>query len=267
VKRTSKVCTGLLLAASLLAAPSANAAFPGANGDIAFSRFTREQIDIWVVAPDSTGTQRLTNTPRANEGMPDWNATGTQLAFSKCGRGKFSNCEIWTMNADGSDPTRLTQTLDAQETWPTWSPDGTQIAYTSNASDAFQDIWVMNSDGSGQTQLTTTIGIFDAFPEWSPDGTQIAFTSDRMDFDDIWLMDTDGTDPVRLTSGPKIDERPDWSPDGTRIAFSRSGNIFTMDSDGTDVTRLTSRSDRCITSVTWPRSWTTSACSGSTPRT
>lgn len=233
------VLLALLIATSMLTAPTANAAFPGTNGDIAFSRFTHDQIDIWVVAPDSTSTVRLTRTPRANEGMPDWNAAGTLVAFSKCGRAKFSNCEIWTMNADGSDPTRLTNTPDAQETWPTWSPDGTQIAYTSNASDAFQDIWVMNDDGTGQTQLTMTTGIFDAFPEWSPDGTRIAFTSDRMDFDDIWLIDANGSNPLRLTSGPKIDERPDWSPDGSRIAFSRNGNIFTMDPDGTDRTKLT----------------------------
>ena len=127
-RSTTIVLLGLLIATSLVTAPTANAAFPGTNGDIAFSRFTHEQIDIWVVAPDSTSTARLTRTPRANEGMPDWNAEGTLVAFSKCGRGKLSNCEIWTMNADGSDPTRLTYPHDAQETWPTWCPDGTQIA-------------------------------------------------------------------------------------------------------------------------------------------
>jgi Tol biopolymer transport system component len=98
--------TALSLVPSLATVPAANAAFPGSNGDIAFGRFTHEQSDIWVVDADSTGTVRLTRTPRANEGMPDWNATGTRLAYSRCGRDEFSNCDIWAMNADGSGATR-----------------------------------------------------------------------------------------------------------------------------------------------------------------
>ena len=220
------------IACICLPVPVAQAAFPGGNGDIAFSRFTRNQTDIWIVYSGQTGTTRLTATPRRNEGMPDWNAAGTRVAFSRCGRGKTSNCEIWTMAADGTDRVRLTDT-PAQETWPAWSPDGTRVAYTSNASGDFQDIWVMDADGANQTRLTMTPG-FDAFPEWSPDGATIAFTSDRAALDDIWVMDADGGNPRRLTSGPRADERPDWSPDGASIAFARRGDIWIMDADGTD---------------------------------
>ncbi len=227
-----------LIGSSVATGPVALAAFPGADGDIAFGRWTAEQTDLWVVGPGETGTTRLTDTPRRDEGMPDWNATGTRIAFSRCVLALFPNCEIWTMDADGANPTRLTSST-AQDTWPAWSPDGGMIAYTSDAADPYQDIWVMNANGSGQTRLTTTSG-FDAFPEWSPDGAQIAFTSDRAALDDIWVMDADGSNPTRLTRGPKVDERPDWSPDGTRITFSRNGNIWIMDADGSNPTQLTS---------------------------
>lgn len=247
--RTTATTTMLLVALLVPALPvahAADAAFPGANGKIAFGRSGKKSNDIWVVDPGSGAKKRLTWTKRANEGMPDWNAAGTQIAYSKCGRGEFSNCDIWVMNADGSEKTRLTATTQpgpdlpyVQETWPTWSPDGTMIAYTSNASDVFQDIWVMNSDGSDQTRLTVTDGVFDAFPEWSPDGSKIAFTSDRDEIDDIWVMGADGGDPTRLTSGQGIDERPDWSPDGSRIAFSRGRNIWTVNADGTELTKVT----------------------------
>jgi len=225
--------TGLSLAAQ----PAALAAFPGGDGSIAFGRSTGGQIDLWVVQPDGTGATRLTHTARRNEGMPDWDAAGTMIAFSRCGLQDVANCDIWTMNADGSDPTRLTS-APGQETWPAWSPDGGMIAYTSDAADPYQDIWTMNANGSGQMRLTTTAG-FDAFPDWSPDGTLIAFTSDRAALDDIWVMDADGANPTRLTKGPKVDERPDWSPDGSQIAFSRNGNIWIMDADGSNPTRLT----------------------------
>ncbi len=241
MSRTVKIAlaVALVAASSFASLPVATAAFPGTNGDIAFGRLTKHSYDIWVVDADSTSTVRLTRTKRANEDMPDWNADGTMIAYSRCGRGELSNCDIWVMDADGSDQTRLTFSPNAQETWPAWSPDGTRIAYTSNLDDPFQDVYVMDADGSDQTRLTATAG-FDAFPEWSPDGSRIAFSSDRMALDDIWVMDADGSDPTRVTRGPKIDERPDWSPDGTTIVFSRNGNdLWTVAPDGTGLFRLT----------------------------
>jgi Tol biopolymer transport system component len=244
------VVTGVLTW-SLLLAPVADAAFPGDNGKIAFGRTGTMSDDIWVIDPRSGDKQRLTWTRRARELLPDWNATGTRIAYSKCGHDEFSNCDIWVMNADGSEKTRLTFTTTGsnplapivQETWPAWSPDGTRIAYTSNAEDAFQDIWVMDADGTKQTRLTVNEA-FDAFPEWKwfPGGSTIAFTSNRDapgGLDDIWLMDADGSDPMHLTSGTAVDERPDWSPDGTRIVFSRGGNIWAKNVDGTGLTQLT----------------------------
>jgi Tol biopolymer transport system component len=245
-KTVTTIVLATLLALPLLVAPAAEAAFRGANGKIAFGHSGRKSNDIWVVDPSSGSKQRLTRTPRANEAMPDWNATGTHIAYSKCSRDEFRNCDIWVMKADGSEKTRLTFTTQpepflpfVQETWPTWSPDGERIAYTSNAEDVFQDIWVMNADGTHQERLTVNVESFDAFPEWSPDGSKIAFTSDRDEVDDIWVMNVDGSDPVRLTSGKGIDERPDWSPDGARITFSRRGNIWVMNADGTELTKLT----------------------------
>lgn len=229
------VTTLAVLVISVAVAPTANAAFPGTNGDIVFAR----DGDPWLLDPGTGDTTRLGRT-RAREGLLDWSADGTKLAYTRCTGGEFGNCDIWVMDADGSDRTRLTTTTVAQETWPTWSPDGAQIAFTSNELDTFQDIWVMDANGANPTRLTVNTEVFDAFPEWSPDGTQIAFTSDSMDLDDIWLMDADGQNPVRLTTGPKVDERPDWSPDGLQLVFSRNGKeIFKVDADGTDLAQLT----------------------------
>jgi len=225
----------------LMTASGAVASFPGKNGDIAISRTTKGQSDIWLIDTKSGDTTRLTRTPKRNEGMPDWNADGVTIAYSRCGRDELSNCDIWIMDADGSDGSRLTKTSDVQETWPTWSPDGTMIAYVSNAEDIAMDIWVMNADGSGQTNLTPNTEDFDAFPEWSPDGSKLVFSSNvdnPNDTDDIWLMNPDGTGRTRLTASIRIDERPDWSPDGARITFTRNGNVLTMDSDGDNKTKL-----------------------------
>jgi TolB protein len=237
MERKGVVLASLVAALWLAVAPAADAAFPGTNGPIVFSRDVQGQTELYTLDLATGVKTRLTTTKWAREGLPDWNADGTQIAYSRCGLSEFSNCDIWVMDADGTGQTRITHT-PFQETWPAWSPTGDRIVYTTNESDEFQDIWVMDADGSNRTQLTTFTG-FDAFPEWSPDGSRIAFTSDRMAFDDIWVMDPDGTHLKRLTFGDAIDERPDWSPDGSTIVFSRNGNIWTIGSDGSDPTRIT----------------------------
>ena len=82
---------GMTVVATLALAPAstASAAFPGANGDVAFGRSSQGQVDIWVVFPGVTGTARLTDTPNRNESMPDWNAAGTRLAYSRCAGSKL----------------------------------------------------------------------------------------------------------------------------------------------------------------------------------
>ena len=87
----SVVLLSLTLSVSL--APAAHAAFPGGNGDIAFSRSIHAQSDIWIVFAGVTGTTNLTNTPNRIESQPDYNAAGTRIAYTRCTE-EFSNCDI-----------------------------------------------------------------------------------------------------------------------------------------------------------------------------
>jgi TolB protein len=228
----------VLILSSATSPPAAHAAFPGANGKIAFTSDRDGNWEIYVMNADGTGLTRLTNNP-ANEFLPAWSPDGTKILFSGH-RNSFIFSEVYVMNADGSGVTNLTNN-------PRWdgiavfSPDGTKIAFQSDRDGNFE-IYVMNADGSGVTRLTNN-GAYESFPAWSPDGTKIAFQSDRDGNDEVYVMNADGSGQTRLTNNPAFDAYPDWSPGGTKIAFTsgRDGNneIYVMNADGTGLTRLT----------------------------
>jgi TolB protein len=212
------------------------AAFPGANGKIAFASSRDGNFEIYVMNADGTGETNLTNNA-ATDSQPAFSPDGTKIAFMSARDG---NDEIYVMNADGTGQTNLTNNA-ATDSQPAFSPDGTKIAFVSDR-DGNDEIYVMNADGTGQTNLTNNAAT-DSEPAFSPDGTKIAFRSDRDSNFEVYVMNADGTGQANLTNNAAVDSNPAFSPDGTKIAFtsSRDGNseIYVMNADGTIQARLT----------------------------
>src|SRR3989304_1956944 len=116
----------LVLSVVAVARPEApaRAAFPGANGKIAFARSEDDfRGEIYVMDADGGGLLRLTNNP-ALDGNPAWSPAGGKIAFQSDRDGED---EIFVMNADGSGVTQLTRNGGFA---PAWSPAGTQIAFS-----------------------------------------------------------------------------------------------------------------------------------------
>jgi hypothetical protein len=223
------------LAALALAAP-ADAAFPGANGKLAFVHYASGATgQIYTMNPDGTGRTPLTSGPAYNF-EPAWSPDGKKIAFSttrddlnpgSCGAG--CNSEIYVMDSDGANQTRLTNDASA-DGFPQWSPDGTKIVF---------DIYSMNADGTGVVRLTTS-SFRDADPSWSPDGAKIAFTAQVTL---LRLMNPDGTNQTTVTSDSDLEKyAPDWSPDATTIAYQQHSccdpndntqEVHTVHRDGT----------------------------------
>jgi len=209
----------LSASAALVAVPGpVLAAFPGANGLIAWQRNDENGSKVWTMHLDGTGRQQLV--VGAN---PSWSPDGSKVAYAD-GSG------ISIIGADGSNPTHI---LDFGIR-PKWSPDGSKIVFEAFVSSDY-DIYVAGADGSNVTNLTKDLGE-DVAPSWSPDGTRIAWQSNRGGQPQVWVMDTDGSDPVNL-SGTQYGGDPDWSPDGSKLAFSGAG-IWTMHADGTAKTKI-----------------------------
>jgi Tol biopolymer transport system component len=247
----------MLLAAGALALLQIGsaAAFPGANGKIAFVRGS----DIWTMEANGSAPALLI----ASASQPAWKHDATQLAY-------VSGGNVVVANADGSSPT----VINAGSS-PAWSPSGTQVTYVSGGT-----IWKSDADGTDDTNttiagsepawspdaskiavasggeiqtfsatsatptlddLSDSAGSTESSPSWSPDGTKLAYLSDAAGPIEIYVMNADGTSQTRLTNNALTESSLSWSPDGTQIAFSDGGDIRAVPAtSGSPATQLTS---------------------------
>lgn len=228
-----------MLAGLTLAALPADAAFPGRNGRIAFTRDVGTNAEVFTMNANGSGQFRLTNSA-GDERRPSFSPGGTRLAFARII--PPGNWEIFTTNFDGTEEVNRTRDVPAHDYTPVFSPDGRKIAYASFRG-LHADIYVMNLDGSGKRRLTATGAADEFYPAFSPDGRRIAFQSNRDGDWEIFTANAGGTRERQLTRNSGGDLHPVFSPDGRRIAFEsdRAGNveIFTMNVNGSRPTNRT----------------------------
>jgi TolB protein len=204
------VCSASLL---LAGAGPASAAFPGANGKIAFSTGSDpESAGIYTVNVDGSGLS-----PRLADGAnPSWSPDGSEIAFQT-----YQTRDHWTeisvMNADGGDERNITTNRPFHSFQPAWSPDGKRLAFTVSFGDYGGEIRVMNPDGSGVRKLGRPGGAYE--PAWSPDGGRIVFLEAAAGNGEIYVMRADGSEQRKLTKNGSRNASPVWSPDGREIAY------------------------------------------------
>ena len=140
------------------------------------------QADIYRIAPDGTGLQRLTDHP-AFDDQGSLSPDGTTLAFVSTREGGIAN--IWLMDVASKKATNLTKHHSGNFR-PSWSPDGRWIAFTSDRDSQpanFPGMWehlqstgvyVIRADGRELRRLTRKDGVAGS-PSWSADGRRLLF--------------------------------------------------------------------------------------------
>jgi hypothetical protein len=233
------------LAATAIAlggATTAQATYPGENGQIAYSRIDTSEYHIrshvFLANPDGS-SERMISVPTGQTmmGDPAFSADGSRLVYE--GMSRFGFGHIVIANGDGSDPQRL----PGEGKDPVLSPDASRIAYRrdiNSVDDPSQSgLYLQDADGTDLVRL----GDF-ATPDWSPDGSTIVAMetepgnwSQAPEGADLFAVSPAGGTPRALTDTPVVESNPSWSPDGREIAYvvERSGKaseVWVMNADG-----------------------------------
>jgi Tol biopolymer transport system component len=203
------------------------AAYPGANGQIAYSTgliFRPSTSEIFTIPPAGGDSTRLTDNAIADT-EPSWSADGRRVAFVRGSSYSHQNQNVWTMRADGTKKRQVTH-WPAAEAAPSFSPGGGRIVMT-HGWDIMGDVVIARTDGTEPVRLTSDRDARD--PVFSPDGRRIAFAGspNQEAPSGIWVMRRNGTHKRLLASEARDPEEeldylhPDFSPDGSHIVFDR----------------------------------------------
>ncbi len=225
--------------AALLGGAIAFCALPGtalgqAGGSkVVFSSKLHGNHDIYIMNPDGSDRQRLTDDPAADE-WPELSPSGTRIVFSSYRTG---GSDIYIIDVDGDDLFRLTDD-PGRDLSPSWSPDETAVVFRSDR-DGNGEIYRINVDRTGEVNLTNHPDL-DQAPDWSHDGSRIAFMSTRTNGSEqeVYVMDaSDGGDVTPFTTSPGADDEAHWSPDDSQLVFwsQRTGSYEVWLMDTVDV--------------------------------
>ena len=251
VRRASAVAAiAIVGAVSSVVAPSADATFPGRNGEVMYSWQDVSGKALWSYSGVSALATRTKvsrhlatcfwdntheNPSRRNCSLhdPAVSRDGMRVAVvvadSSVGESSTLAYRLLLVTMNGAPEQSLP--LDGPAFDPAWSPSGDQIVVTRYlAARGWQTEGsprLALLDGQGR-EIGTIGGEGASDADWAASG-ETAYVQDGS----VWAMRPGGS-PRRLTTG----RSPSWSPDSRMIAFERDGRIWTVWADGTRERRL-----------------------------
>jgi len=205
---------------------------------IAYSHFTGDYWQIWVMEPDGNNKKQIT-VSESDKRDPTWINQGEGLAF------RTNNGELFTIRLDGSEETRHLEKYGIINN-PHFLSSTNEVVFVRfdpRGSD-LGDIWLAQLDGS-ESQVLTRDNVLSYQPRFSPDGAMVAFVrADRGTKNhQLWLMDREGNNRSQLTRQDGLHTLPEFSPDGESIYFTSSatGNyeIFTYQLSDRKIQQIT----------------------------
>ncbi len=199
---------------------------------IVFAGASQEGYDLYTMAVDGTGTERITH-EAGDEIMPSWSPDGTRIAFAfdDLGVPDFET-GIAVVGASGEARAEVVTRQNQLVESPIWSPDGTRIAFTIFSENGDRPVaFVMDADGGDLVEVREEAVAL----SWTPDGKRIVLSA----YGSLLAVRPDGTGDRLILKYPPENGRLvlDWSPDGRWIVMtdpynSATNNVYLMRSDG-----------------------------------
>ena len=164
---------------------------------IAFTSYTGDKSDLYIVNTDGSGRRQLTNgEPETRVGHLGWAPDG-RIFFDRRAGGA-GETRIYSVNADGTGSTRLrvvpgigSQSLSADGKWLlVWEANGLVRVPASDPKPR-EEVLV----AYGITQRIKARSFFALASAWAPGGDKIAFAADQQAWippTALWVMDADG---------------------------------------------------------------------------
>jgi Tol biopolymer transport system component len=233
----------VLVASGIGASPPAHAAWPGANGRIAFDAITERGVQVRTSTLDGRRQRVVARFPplpiglEHKSGGPQWSPAGDRVVYQRIATG------IETVAGDGHGR----RTIETSLLWPGWSPSGRELVAVV-AESRFHSLVRMRLDGSRQREIPIPALDNVALPRWSPTGRWILFEEGSPAGVFTWRVRPDGSGARRLVQG----SRYSWSPSGRRFAYTDGPNVWSVRPNGRG-RRLLARGpvDSVVAGIAW----------------
>jgi Tol biopolymer transport system component len=157
-------------------------------------------------------TQRLTDDD-GDSNDPQWNADGSQLAYSVNAPG---GKDVFVQRAGGGQP-RAIMSRDRMQFPSDWSRDGSALLVTEETPNNGYDILVQPADGSPARPYATT-SANETAARISPDGRWVAYTSDESGKPEVYL-DSYPKPGRRVMMSLGGGQHPVWRGDGKELYY------------------------------------------------
>ena len=197
--------------AAVAAAPSAHAAFPGANGPIVYTDegffLSPTFEDVKVLDPNTGVVTDIC--PRAICGTggdrPETSSDGQTIVY-------FNSTGVFTMPITGGGITQIT--TDGGRL-PSFTPDGATVVYI--VSNTLKRV---AATGGSSTSISGAPPTCVGFPEVSPNGATVAYINTCAAGFNLETIPIGGGLPnVVVANIGSHNDQVSWSPDGTKIAL------------------------------------------------
>ncbi len=226
---------------------------PRPDGEqIAVMMYTAEgSSDIWLINPDGSEPEQLTDCSPGICTGPVWSPDGRQIAYERAEiapNGGLGPTRVWVLNLASGETGPVYADNQVLGYGPVWSPDGGSLAFFDANQGQIRVLELQTGEVAFVESNMGEVGVF------SPDGSRMLFTNirktDQQFFTGLYLIDFEKGGSIRdLLDEPQEDQWPSWSPDGRWIAFSRrpldreasefAGQFMLLDTETGDIRQVT----------------------------